>query len=244
MKHLVGLAVCAFLSAGAAGQEKPAPSFKHLDGQTLVLVANGSGASTAASDNLACVARAARAPLVVLPVPWCRYGYAIADHADHDAQLAAAARMAAWVQYLSKDCPHSSIVLLGHSSGTRVVLAAAEMLPERSLQRIYLLAPSVSCLYDLGGAARATRCGIHSFYSEFDTVLQIAADQLGTADGQRTRCAGEVGFRVPRELAGRILQVPWRDEFGGSGGHYFWVRERFLGRYVLPALLSAEPPTK
>lgn len=239
----------------ASGQDKktdakktpPPRTLKHLDGQMIVLVANGSGGSTSTSDSLWTVSREEHVPLVVQTVHWCRYGESMRDHNDHEAHFAGAARIAGWVETLRKDCPKSPIFLVGHSSGTRVVLAASEMVPARSLERVILLAPSVSCNYDLTTALRAARDGIVSYYSNLDTVLEIAEDYLGTADGQRTACAGRVGFRVPRDKAGKapeayakFRQFHWEESMGGHGGHYSGTRESFMRRTLLPSLFVSE----
>jgi pimeloyl-ACP methyl ester carboxylesterase len=263
MKRIhVSLALCACLLGGAAfGQDKkgdtkrkaaaaPYPSFKHLDGQTLVFVGNGSGGSLSVSDTLIRLAIEEHVPLLVHPIKWCRYGELAKDHADLESHFSHAARTAEWIAVVRQECPRSPVFLVGHSSGTHVILRTAEMLPENSVERIILLAPSVSCNYDLTRALRTSRGGVLSFWSNADGVLELAAELLGSADGQKTACAGRVGFLVPKEMAAKepalyakLSQVHWEEGIGGAGGHYGWTRAPFARRYLVPALtaLKASP---
>jgi pimeloyl-ACP methyl ester carboxylesterase len=165
------------------------------------------------------------------------------DYADQEAHQAAAGYIAGWVQVLSKDCPNSKLILVGYSSGTNVVLSAAALCPPRSLHRIVLLAPAVSYAYDLQPALKASRCGIDSFFSAWDGVLQMAEERMGSADGQPTATAGRVGFWPPiggAEMAasGALRQHPWRDDMGGHGGHFSWTTTTFTRRVLVPLLLA------
>lgn len=228
--------------------KSPVPSLKSLNGQPIVLVANGSGGDSSLSDNLRNVAQERRVPLIVWTVPWCRHNSLAFDHIDREAHGKAAIRMASLAQAIRKECPDSPLSLLGHSAGCHVVLQAAAMLPEKSLESIFLLAPSVSCVYDVTPALRTTRCSLVSYWSTGDTALELATDILGTADGLSMECAGRVGFRVPRrvteahpDLYAKFHQVRWREGMGGLGGHSSWIREPFLRRHLLPSMLNLVP---
>ena len=74
------------------------------------------------------------------------------------------------------------VTAIAESSGSHVVLAAAECLPPGSVERIVLLAPSVASGYDLRRAIRATNSGIDVYYSPVDQVLDLAVNSVGTAD--------------------------------------------------------------
>src|ERR1022692_4578262 len=63
------------------------PSFKHLDGQMLVFVANGVGGSTVTSDNLIDVNGSCHLGLRIQMVPWCRHNALFQDLVDTEAQL-------------------------------------------------------------------------------------------------------------------------------------------------------------
>ena len=245
MRHLalpIWLTVLCNLAPLGAGEKtlpKKAPlPPRNLDGQTIVFVIDGAGDSTIVAENLREAALETKTPLCMTAVHWCRHGVPADDYADHQAQLAAAARVAGEIARLTRESPKCRIVLLAHSSGTRVALAAAEACPPQSISRIILLASTVSCGYDLGPALRASRGGIDSFYSQWDTVLSIAEDALGTADGMHdTPSAGRVGFRL-RHAKANVRQYAWRDGNPGAGDHYAWTWPSFLGSAVIPMIHS------
>lgn len=226
----------------------PQPSFRHLDGSPIVILADGSGATTATYDCLHAASQALQVPLPVLSVPWCRHAAAPQDHTDYAAHCLGAARMTALVLAVRRDCPHSPLILIGYSTGCRVALLAAESLPPGSVERIVLLAASVSCSYDLTPALKATSRGIDSFWSAEDGVLEYIPGRLGTADGLVMACAGQVGFQAPGpprpeqvELYRKLRQYRWHEAMGGQGGHSTWHAPRFQRRYLVPLLMRPVP---
>ena len=166
--------------------------------------------------------------------------------------MAAAARIACTVAAIHKDCPDTPIYLVGHSAGARVVLAAAEMSPEKSISRVMLMAASVSCGYELTGVLKASRGGVDNFYSTDDFALDTASEHSGLADGTRGAAAGKVGFRAPtsdpRDVARycNVRNYPWNMNLAGGGGHYAWVLQHNLKRVVVPLFytenVTIEPP--
>src|SRR5260370_22909594 len=64
--------------------EPPRPSFRHLDGQNLVFVANGVNGSTQAGDNLMDVNSDRQLGLKIVNVPWCRQNAAFQDLVDQE----------------------------------------------------------------------------------------------------------------------------------------------------------------
>jgi pimeloyl-ACP methyl ester carboxylesterase len=252
-----GLALFAMLYTPADGQEKkgdpkaplkaPAPSFKHLDGQNLVFVANGVGGSTVVSDNLMELNEAMHLHLRICAVPWTRHNALFQDLDDHVAQLGAAQRLAGHVAAIRKDAPNAHIFFVGHSAGTRVVLAAAEMLPEKSVDRIILLASAVSYSYDLTGALKASRYGIDHFYSTEDGILDSAVEHKGTADGLKVQAAGRIGFRPcstdkkDLEAYRSVRQYRWTAEWHGNGGHFTWTLQHNMKKTVVPMFFTPPP---
>ncbi|MFO0966511.1 MAG: alpha/beta hydrolase [Gemmataceae bacterium] len=252
----------ALLGGAASGQDKKTetktaekiaakavtPSLKHLDGLPFVVVADGSGGSTAAGDALKQVAREEHIPLVVQPIRWSPFGRSAKDYCDQECRFVAAARMADFVQFVRKDCPKSSITLLGYSAGAHVALLAAELLPERSVDRVILLGSAVSACYDLttraledGAPAASTPTG-----AAMDGVLEIAADCIGIGR-PALPTPGRVGFHVPKETAAkekalfaRFHQYKWSEGMGGFGGHSTYVRESFVRRTLVPSLFVTE----
>lgn len=256
---IFGAALLGFLQLPGFSQEKqadpkdapkvaaccpPGHSFKHLDGRPLVFVANGVGGSTTVSDNLLDLNGAKNLGLRIQMVPWCRHNSPLEDLTDHQAQLHAATRIACAVTAFRRDCPNLPIFFVGHSAGARIVLAAAEMLPEKSVDRIILLAPAVSCGYDLTGALRASRGGIDHFWSSLDGVLQTAEDYSALADGVKGPAAGRVGFRPAFsdkkdiEAFRNVRQYRWTEEFSGSGGHFAWTLRHNMKKVVAPLFFA------
>src|SRR5262249_10271481 len=142
--------------------------------------------------------------------------------------------------------PGCKVWFLSHSAGSQVVLAAAENLPPESVERIVLLAPSVSADYDLRQALACARRGIDVFWRERDWwALGVGTGVVGTADRRWTEPAGRVGFRpvvcddADAALYTRLRQYPWDpcvEWTGNRGGHYAAYQPTFLRFYVLPLL--------
>src|SRR5262249_6928324 len=159
---------------------------------------------------------------------------------DHDAverHAQAAAYLAEQICIFRKAYPDRLVIVIGHSAGTHIVLLATQLLPDQSVDRIFLLAPSVACTYDLRKALRCSKTGIESFWSPEDGVLELAVDYIGTADRQKgVQAAGRVGFsKLPPgtpecELYGGLRQYKWYPDlaeiYGHQGGHYGWLTER------------------
>src|SRR5260370_41600016 len=138
---------------------------------------------------------------------------------------------------------------MGDPSGTHGILAAAECLPPGSIDRIVLLAPSVSCTYDLRRAIRTAREGLDVYYSLQDGVLDLVGDSMGTADAIRgVPAAGQVGFRCPppcvpdAHLYHMVRQYPWRpgvyDATCNQGTHFGPTSYNFLRLVVLPNMVA------
>jgi pimeloyl-ACP methyl ester carboxylesterase len=225
----------------------PGPSYKHLGCQTLVFVVNGEASSTHTSDNLLDLNGDCRLGLRIQAVNWTRHDAHSKDVADQEAQINAAARLARTVKAIRKDAPNLPIFFVGHSGGAHVVLRTAEMLPEKSIDRIIVLAPAVSSTYDLTRALKTSRGGIDNFYSLEDNLLEHMAAHVGTADGLKCPAAGVVGFRLASsdkkdlEAYKNVRQYRWTQDFCGGGGHYSWTRYHNLKKTVVPMFLAPIP---
>jgi hypothetical protein len=109
-----------------------------------------------------------------------------------------------------------------------------------------LLAPSVSCDYDLRPALRAARLGVDAFTSRRDVVqLGLGTGAVGTADRRWVPAAGRVGFRPavydPGDdaLYAKYREHPWDPAVswtGHRGGHFGTGWPEFARAYVLPLL--------
>lgn len=260
---IVGLVWFGVSHHAASGQEKkkeefksplpkivvqPAPSFKHLDGQLLVFVANGVSGSTTVSDNLLELNSDMHLGLRIQMVPWTRTLSLKGDLVDHEAQINAAAKIACSIKEIRKDAPNAHIYLVGSSAGARVVLATAEMAPPKSIDRVITLSPAVSRGYDLTGAIKATRYGIDNFYSTFDGLLDPENAHYRNADGAPGHAAGKFGFTLCStnkedvEAYRLVRQYPWNENYHGSGGHPVWTIRHNLKKAVVPLFFCAPAP--
>jgi pimeloyl-ACP methyl ester carboxylesterase len=213
--------------------------------QGVVIVCDGSGDIRTLSAGMARAVAEARLPLYVETFVWSHgYGRYVIDHADHRNHLAMGRLLAERVLAWRRCYPGLKIYLAGHSAGNAVVLAAAERFPPDTVDRIVLLAPSVSPGYDLRAALASSREGIDAFISDHDRiVLDFAMRVVGTADRRWGPAAGRVGFRpvvcTPTDAAlyTRLRQHSWDPVVswtGHEGGHYGNNRCAFLSAYVLP----------
>jgi pimeloyl-ACP methyl ester carboxylesterase len=224
---------------GAPGCCGPGPA-QNVGCQPLVFIVNGEAGSTHLTDSVLLLNGESRLGLRIQAVTWATHLSHSEDVVDQQAQLKAAARIACTVQALRKDAPNLPIFLVGHSGGAHVVLRAAEMLPEKSIDRIIVVAPAVSCTYDLTRALKTSRGGIDNFYSEDDSLLDHMAESVGTADGMKCRPAGVTGFRLASsdrndcEAYRNIRQHRWTIDYSGGGGHYTWTRYHNVKKTIMP----------
>ena len=236
---LISLSVMAF-SVVAAPIEAPRPG--------VVFVVGGIGGLEVFGLNARWVLPASGVAHEVRDFEWTHGSLRfLRDLQDTRHLLARAAELARQVNEIKEKDPRRPIFLVGHSAGAGLVLAAAEILPPATLERIILLSPAVSPTFDLRPALRATRGEIVSFCSAHDRiVLDLGTTLFGTVDRSYGPSAGQAGFRAPadlddagRKLYRRVVQVPWRWEnlLEGRGcGHTSTTAPLFLHRYVAPWL--------
>jgi pimeloyl-ACP methyl ester carboxylesterase len=216
----------------------------------VVFVANGSGDFQTVSENLTQVFEASGTPLDIATFAWSHgYGRMLLDHVDHCNHLEQGRCLALQVAAYRQANPDRRIFLIGHSAGCAVILAAAELLPSGTVDRIVLLAPAVSDAYDLRPALLVARSGIDVFHSSRDNfILGACMLIVGTADGATRTAAGRCGFTpitsspTDAVLYAKLRQHPWDPAVewtGHSGGHYGSNHAEFLSAYVLPLLVSS-----
>jgi pimeloyl-ACP methyl ester carboxylesterase len=212
----------------------------------VVFAINGSGSLQATSTALAKAVADAGLPLAVVTVEWSQ-GSVVADQTDWRHAREQGCRLAGQIASYRQANPGQAIYLVAHSAGSGVALTAAATVPPGSVNRVILLAPSVSADYDLRPALRGTQDGIDVFYSRRDAfALGFGVRLVGTSDGCRgCRAAGRVGFRAQAESAedavlyAKLTQHPWercQARLGNHGFHMGAVRPRFLHTCVLPLL--------
>jgi pimeloyl-ACP methyl ester carboxylesterase len=226
---------------------RPAP----IPPKGIVFAVDGAGGFHATSDTMRVEVERAGMPLLVEAVNWSHgYGRFVADQTDCRHAQEQGRHLALRIVDVRRQWPKGRIYLVGHSAGSSVLLAAAEALPPDSVDRIILLAPSVSADYDLRPALRSARYGIDNYFSSMDFgYLGLGVALVGTADRSwRSPAAGRTGFHVladtPEDAAlyTRLRQHPWDPSLvwtGNNGGHYDGYQPEYLRRFVLPLL--AEP---
>jgi pimeloyl-ACP methyl ester carboxylesterase len=208
---------------------------------------DGAGGFHATSTSLGRAIQEQGLPLAVEVLEWSHgRGRVLADQMDCEHSVAEGRHLAMTIAEYRRTFPGREVYLVGHSAGCEVVLAAAEALPPETVNRIILLAPSVSADHDLRPALRTSRTGIDVFYSERDVgYLGLGVALVGTADRQPGPAAGRVGF-LPHAanaqdltLFAKLRQHPWHACVawsGNRGGHYGTYEREFLKAYVLPLL--------
>jgi pimeloyl-ACP methyl ester carboxylesterase len=235
------------LAAGCATNRQPVTCGCAAPNADVVFVADGSGDFRTTSKALCQAVRDCGAGLRIETFVWSHgYGRMLADHFDHCNHLEEGQQLAGQIAAWRQACPQRAVYLAGHSSGCAVLLAAAEVSPPGSIERMVLLAPAVACDYDLRPALRACRQGIDVFISRRDVgALGVGTGIAGTADRRWCSAAGRVGFAPVLTCPGdemlytKLRTHPWDCSVvwsGNRGSHYGTLEQGFMRAYVLPLL--------
>lgn len=159
-------------------------------------------------------------------------------------------RIAACIEQHHEEYPDSRIILIGFSSGAALAVMTAETLEEKVvLDRLILMAASLSPGYDLSGALSHCRNGVVSFYSEWDWyVLGVLTSLVGTVDRKFTSAAGRVGLQ---DAAGNLVsypgltQISWTPDWlklGHEGGHFDWLSDPWAREVLALYIDPSRPP--
>ncbi|HZZ78149.1 MAG TPA: alpha/beta hydrolase [Gemmataceae bacterium] len=240
MRYRFPLVVLAFIGLHGSAHAQAGPK--------LVFLVNGAGGGTTITDNIPELASEMHLPLRFHTIWWCRGDHAIADYKDHVAQYLAAQRLAEATLQVRRACPNAEIYFVGNSTGTGIVLRAAEMLPAQSVERIILIAAPISATYDLRPSLRTSRAGIDNFWSPDDDLLDRVTPDWGNLDGVKGPAAGRIGFWYPRwtdaegfDAYKNIRQYRWRPGMEGHGGHFTWTTRRDNMRcYIMPLFMVSD----
>jgi hypothetical protein len=247
LTRLVGFlaaGTAALLGGAVAAQEQRPESGK----RGVVFVVGGIGGFDILGKSAQLALPRAGVPHEIRDFVWTHgWGRLFKDLQDTRHLLAKAEVLAEQIKRIKADDPDRPVYLVGKSGGTGLVLAAAEQLPPRTLERIILLSAAVSPTYDLRGALQATRGEIVSFYSRYDSfILGWGTSQFGTVDRVYGPSAGLRRFKVPadlnchdRALYERLVEVPWNPRMlceGHTGMHFGTSLPTFLGKEVAPWL--------
>jgi pimeloyl-ACP methyl ester carboxylesterase len=215
------------------------PAQPAIDARPLVWVADGAGGLGGCSGSLTKASALCANAVEVRQFYWSHGSYRVVrDQTDREHSVAQGAKLAEEIRAHQKREPGRRVVLVAHSAGSMVALAAAEKLPAGTLDRILLLAPSVSSGYDLAPALSATREGIDVFCSHKDrATLGVGVRIVGTADRGSGRAAGRFGF-----CAADCAQVRhhwWTPDLratGNGGGHTGAYAPAFAVAHLFPLI--------
>jgi pimeloyl-ACP methyl ester carboxylesterase len=171
------------------------------------------------------------------------YWRVIADHTDTAHSKHEAHELAEKVLKFRQENPDCPVYLVGHCTGSFILLQTTELLPPDSIDRIVLLSPSVSADYDLRPALRCSKLGVDVFWSYRDWFyLGTCVRIIGNADRKWGPAAGRVGFKpiieceADVDLYTKLRQHPWQPAVawtGNEGGHFDAYHTPFLRNFVL-----------
>jgi hypothetical protein len=157
------------------------------------------------------------------------------------------ARLAREILERKLEEPGRRVVVVAHSAGCAVALAACDLLPIDSVDRVLLLAPSVSTSYDVRPTLWSAKEGVDVFCSRKDWVaLGFVVRVVGTTDNFWSgAAAGRFGFK-PRKgttlteaESARLRQHFWSEEVawtGHTGGHHGMHEPAFVQTYLMPLM--------
>jgi pimeloyl-ACP methyl ester carboxylesterase len=218
----------------------------------IVFVVDGAGGYQHAPRAIAAAADSRLPRLYILSFNWTHgRNRGLADVVDAPYARCQGQLLAEEICRYRSAYPGIPIYVVAFSAGGYVALTAAEHLPADSVERIILLAPSVSACYDLRPALACARLGVDAFTSERDRFyLGLGTRVIGTSDRKHAPAAGRVGFcplaLSPCDvwLAGRLHQHPWDRSVawtGHDGAHDGSLQPAYLTAYVLPLLTPPDP---
>jgi pimeloyl-ACP methyl ester carboxylesterase len=214
------------------------------EGRPLVWVVDGAGDLRGCSNSLSQANLLAGTPMELSPFNWSHgHRRLLADQTDAAHAREQGKKLAEAIRARQVREPGRRVVLVAHSAGCAVALAAGDNLPADSIDRVILLAPSVSVGYDLRPTLRAAREGLDVFCSKKDWVaLGFVTRVVGTTDRFGAAAAGRHGFTadtVPDQEVPRLRQHFWSPEVswtGNTGGHHGMHTPAFLHTYLFPLI--------
>ena len=277
MKRVVWLAVVAavlgaatacagskpFWMRSARDQTPPAAAYEHRtyctgwvsrsqepdqpDVRLLVWVLDGAGDLRGCSNALTS-AIGADGPVEMVVFPWSHgYRRLYRDQTDMAHARLQGARLARAILDRKAQEPGRRVVVVAHSAGCAVALAATDLLPIDAVDRVLLLAPSVSTGYDIRPTLWSAKEGVDVFCSRKDWVaLGFVVRVIGTTDNFWSgAAAGRWGFQPKGPYALRDVEVArlrqhfWSPEIawtGHTGGHHGVNTQGFIQTYLIPLM--------
>lgn len=215
----------------------------------LIWVLDGAGDLKGCSNALAWANMLAENPLELSVFPWSHgYRKLYKDQTDCDHAREQGKRLAEAILERKAREPGRRVVVVGHSAGCAVALAAGDVLPIDAVDRVILLAPSVSTGYDVRPTLWSAKEGIDVFCSKKDWVaLGFVVRVIGTTDRLGGGAAGRWGFQpkgskaLAETEAARLRQHFWSEEVawtGHTGGHHGMHAPEFVRTYLLPLMIG------
>lgn len=241
---IISTAVLADRSFADEKVAKPVP-------RPVVVVVDGAGDLKGCSNAFARGKALYDLPVDVEVFAWSHGHYKILkDQVDDKHILNKGKELAARLAQLRRADAERPIVLVSYSAGCGVGLSAGRHLPPDTIDRHFVMCPSVSRKYDLRPSLRATRHGIDVHCSKKDKwALGVAMRLVGTADELHDReAAGRHGFTPVVEDPGdadlyrKVRHVFWTPEdrkLGHNGLHHGVHAPGYLNKYVFPLLTAA-----
>ena len=214
----------------------------------LVWVLDGAGDLKGCSNALAAASAAVGHPVEFEVFPWSHgYRRLLMDQIGMNHAREQGNRLAAAILDRKAREPDRRVVVVGHSAGCAVALAAGDALPADAIDRMILLAPSVSTGYDLRPSLWSAKEGVDVYCSRKDWVaLGFVMRVVGTTDNFWSgAAAGRLGFKPKKgsplaaEEAARLRQHFWSEEVawtGHDGGHHGMHAPEFVKAYLLPQM--------
>jgi pimeloyl-ACP methyl ester carboxylesterase len=224
----------------------------HVDSRPLVWVLDGAGDLKGSSNALALGNSLAGNPVELSVFPWSHgYGRLLEDQVDMNHARNQGAKLAQAILERKAREPGRRVVVVGHSAGCAVALAAGDVLPIDAVDRVILLAPSVSTGYDIRPTLWSAREGVDVFCSTKDWVaLGFVLRVVGTTDKFWSgAAAGRWGFqpkgskKLAELEASRLRQHFWSQEVawtGHTGGHHGMHAPGFVQAYLLPIMVGSD----
>ncbi len=217
------------------------------DARPLVWVVDGAGDLHGCSNALSQANMMLGNPAELAPFAWSHgYRRLLLDQIDMAHAKTQGARLAEKILERQRAEPGRRVVVVAHSAGCAVALEAGDALPADAIDRMILLAPSVSTGFDVRPSLRSAREGIDVFCSKKDWVaLGFVTRVVGTTDKFWAPAAGRHGFDLRQQqtaedqLAARLRQHFWSPEVawtGHTGGHHGMHTQAFLHTYVFPLM--------
>jgi pimeloyl-ACP methyl ester carboxylesterase len=230
-------------NAWVSAEERP-------DYRPLVWVLDGAGDLKGSSNALTQVNSAAGNPVELTVFPWSHgYRRLLMDQVDMSHARNQGAKLAQAIMDRKAREPGRRVVVMGHSAGCAVVLTACDLLPIDAIDRVILLAPSVSTGYDIRPTIWSAREGVDVFCSKKDWVaLGFVIHVVGTTDNFWSgSAAGRLGFqpkgstKLAELEANRLRQHFWSPEVawtGHTGGHHGMHAPGFVQAYLVPLMIG------